>query len=184
MHVRIPGASGAVDVSSADDVFNFTNLSLGSEPVVVDVDGEPILTLDLNEAYGRILNLSMVGESAQSTRCEMSPALDAQVTFSMEGVKDAFQDLPEFMLSDRLGVRMEGLDGEAPSMSMSRDGDDEVHMQMSSGQLTLWSDSMESDVVITAGQCIESTDDDALTEEEQDAQHDLFGGLYGASCSP
>ena len=183
MHIQIPGASGSVDVSSLEDVFDFTNLSLGNESVVVDVSGETILTFDLNEDYQRILNVKMVGETPFSTRWDTTPALDATVVFSMEEVKDGFQDLPEFMLNERLGARMEAEADLVPSMSLMRDEEDSADMQVSSGQLTLWSDAMESDVVITAGQCIESTDEDTLTEEEQDAQHDLFGGLYGASCS-
>ena len=78
---------------------------------------------------------------------------------------------------------MEGEQDLAASMSLMRDEEDSVNLQVVSGQLTLWSDGMASDVVVTAGQCIDSVDEDTLTEEEQDALHELFGGLYGSSCS-
>jgi len=183
MHVLIPALSGSADISSLGDVFNLTNLSLGDAPLVIDVDGETILTLELNPSNGHTLNVKMVGETPRSTRWEMSPTLDATVIFSMEEVKDGFEDLPDFMLNESMGVRMEEVDGTLPVMSLTRDSEDSIDVQVLSGSLTLWSDAMESDVVVTAGQCIESIDEDTLTEEEQDAQHELFGGLYGASCS-
>jgi len=53
---------------------------------------------------------------------------------------------------------------------------------VASGKLTLWSVNMSEDVVIEAGQCIESIDDSMLTDEEREAQHDLFGNLIGGTC--
>ena len=50
---------------------------------------------------------------------------------------------------------------------------------------TLWK-LLEADGVgpgFTRFVCIESIDEETLTEEEQEAQHELFGGLYGASCA-
>ena len=73
-------------------------------------------------------------------------------------------DLPDFLLSDRRGIRTESPDDETPSNSMMGHGDDAMHAHVSLGQRTLGGESMESDVVLSAGQCIESTGDDSLTE--------------------
>jgi hypothetical protein len=56
---------------------------------------------------------------------------------------------------------------------------------MASGQLTLWADSMDGDVVINEGECMVETDcegDDCEDEEEDEDEHDLFGGMAGGSC--
>ena len=41
---------------------------------------------------------------------------------------------------------------------------------------------MESDVVIDEGMCMGSIDEESLTDEERDAQHELFGSLVGVAC--
>ena len=41
---------------------------------------------------------------------------------------------------------------------------------------------VDEDVVIEEGECITSVDEETLTEEEKEAQHDLFGGLLGETC--
>ena len=84
------------------------------------------------------------------------------------------------MRADAMGATMQG-EEETPSMKLMRDDEDEAHIQVASGQLTLWSDSMDEDVVIEAGQCITESEAE-LTEEEEEALHDLLGGLTGGSC--
>jgi hypothetical protein len=93
-------------------------------------------------------------------------------------VSDAFEDLPDFLMDDTLGVRF--ADASAPSFHLL-DVEDDMQMQMASGQLTLWSDSMDDDVVLNEGECmvgIECEDDDCDDEDE----HDLFGGIEGGTC--
>jgi hypothetical protein len=108
----------------------------------------------------------------------MTPQLDVEVGFAMDGVKDGLQDPPEFMLGDTLGVRMDG--HATPSMKLVRLAD-KFDVMVSAGQLTLWSGLMDDDVVVGAGQCLDH-DDEGLTDEEKDALHGLFGGLYASVC--
>jgi hypothetical protein len=181
MHVVVPGPTAAIHIDGATDSFHFMDLSLGGAPLIATVDGEAILQLDLNPEDDWMFQMTLVGEGPKTTRFEMDPKMDARVTFSMDHVKDGLQDPPEFMLADMIGIRMDGDD--APAIKLMRSGEeDDVDVMVSAGTLTLWSDLMGDDVVIEAGQCIASVDDEDLTEEEKDAQHDLFGGLYGGTC--
>jgi hypothetical protein len=181
MNVVVPGPTAGIHIDGATDSFHFMDLSLGGAPLIATVDGKAILQLDLNPEDDWMFQMTMVGEGPKTTRFEMSPKMDAHVTFSMDHVKDGLQDPPEFMLGDMIGIRMDG--DEAPALKLMRTGEeDDVDAMVSAGTLTLWSDLMDQDVVIEAGQCIASVDDEELTEEEKDAQHDLFGGLYGGTC--
>ena len=73
------------------------------------------------------------------------------------------------------------LDGDpAPAITLVRMAH-KLDVMVSAGQLTLWSDSMDADVVVGAGQRLDH-DDEGLTDEEKDALHDLFGGLYASVC--
>lgn len=181
LDVVIPGPTAAIHVDGPTDTFEFMDLSLGDGPVMAAVDGEALVQLQLNPEDDWIFGLTMVGENPKTTRSEVSPKLDARLTFSMDHVKDGLQDPPEFLLGDALGIRLDGDD--APAIKLMRTGEDNtVDAMVSGGTLTLWSDMMADDVIIEAGQCIASIDDEELTQEEKDAQHALFGGLYGGTC--
>ena len=115
---------------------------------------------------------------------QVSPLLDIRVALTLKHVWEAFvdaeDDLPDVLADDVIGIRLDGSD--TPTLDIVSDGD-ETDMRMSSGQLTLSSPNMESDVIIGEGMCMGSIDEDELTEEERDAQHDLFGGLTEAACT-
>ncbi|MGB0591808.1 MAG: hypothetical protein ACPGU1_19185 [Myxococcota bacterium] len=178
-NLTIPGVAGAIMIDSATDTFHLQDVSLGEAMLSVDKDGQAVAQVELNPDDGWIFDIKMIGEDVKSTRLEMASMMDAKVVLSMDHVKDSFQDLPDFMMADTMGVMMQG-EG-TPSMTLMRDDEDDVKVQVTSGQLTLWSDAMDDDVVIEAGQCITEIEAE-LTEEEEEAQHDLFGGLGGGSC--
>ena len=63
------------------------------------------------------------------------------------------------------------------------DIEDDTQIQMASGQLTLWADSMDDNVVINEGECFVGTDCEGEDcEDEDEDEHDLFGGIEGGSC--
>ena len=55
-------------------------------------------------------------------------------------------------------------------------------MKVASGQLTLSSPNMTEPVTIAEGMCMGSEDEDALSEEERDSRHELFGLLMSVEC--
>jgi hypothetical protein len=69
---------------------------------------------------------------------------------------------------------------DTPALDILRGEDTQI--QVTSGQLTLWSSEMDEDVVIEEGECISGIDEEELTEEEQDALHELFGSMIGDTC--
>jgi len=178
MNVVVPGPTAGIEVDIATDTFGFVNLSLGDETLVADVEGDPIVQLELNADAGWLFDLTMVGENPTTTRFEMTPGFDVQLVFSMDHVKDGLQDPSDFILSDTLGARLDG--DPAPAITLVRLAD-KFDVMVSAGQLTLWSDSMDGDVVVGTGQCLDH-DDDGLTDEEKDALHGVFGGLYASVC--
>lgn len=76
-------------------------------------------------------------------------------------------------MDESLGARVDSAD--TPALDVQRTED--TQLQMTSGRLTLWSSEMDGDVVIEEGECINSIDDEGMTEEDEDALHDLFGKL-------
>jgi hypothetical protein len=178
MNLVVPGPTASIHVDIATDTFGFVNLSLGDDTLVADVDGDPIVQLELNADAGWLFDLTMVGENPTTTRFEMTPGLDVQLVFSMDHVKDGLQDPSDFILSDTLGARLDG--DTTPAITLVRLVD-KFDFMVSAGQLTLWSDSMDGDIVVGTGQCLDH-DDEGLTDEEKDALHGVFGGLYAGVC--
>ncbi len=176
--VKLPAVMGDLSYASDDDVFRFTDMGLGDGTTLVSVDADTIISLDLNPDDGRTLSLAVSGNEDQDVGLEFSPSVDVQLTFAWNKVSAAFEDLPNFLLDDTLGVQMDGSD--APRLDILR-GED-TQFRVTSGQLTLWSAQMDEDVVIEEGECITGIDEDGMSEEELDALHDLFGTLIGDTC--
>jgi len=179
LFVSIPGIHGELSYTLATDEFRFAGLNLGGATTTVRVDDDRIIGFDLNPDDGRSLGLTVRETKSGDMELALSPSLDARITFAWKHVKEAFEELPDVLLDDTIGIRMNGSD--APALRMLDTGDD-IEIQVASGKLTLWSVNMSEDVVIEAGQCIESIDDSMLTDEEREAQHDLFGNLNGGTC--
>jgi hypothetical protein len=176
--VAVPAVGGAVEYSASDDAFRFSDLNLGDATTIVSVDGDTIVSFDLNPDDGRTLGLAIRRNEAEGIGFAFSPSLDAQVGFEWHKVISVFEDLPSFLLDETIGARMEG--SIAPTLDILRGEDTQV--RVTSGRLNLWSTGMSEDVVIEEGECIIGIDEDTLTEAERDALHDLFGGLLGATC--
>ena len=102
-------------------------------------------------------------------------------------MSDAITDLPDVLFDDTIGVEFAG--AESPQLRIyetegEEEGEMDTHFQMARGQLTLWADAMDEDVVITEGECFVSTecdDDDEDCDDDEDS-HDLFGEIGGGTC--
>ena len=157
----------------------FTELGMGVTATTVSVDAETIMSLDINPDDGRSLGLSISGDEEQGIRFVLSPLLDVRATLAWQSVSSDIEDLPSFLLDESLGVLFNG--SATPTLDILR-SEDSTDVRVSLGQLTLWSSEMSDDVVIGEGECITGVDEETLTQEEIDAQHDLFGGLMGETC--
>jgi len=176
--IDIPGVTGSVDYSADDDTFHLMGMGLGDGSTVVKVDADTILSIDLNPDHGRSLDLSVSGNEDGDIGLEFAPVLDAQATFEWHKVSEVIEDMSSFMMDETIGIRFD--DSDAPTLDILRE--DDTEMRVTSGRLTMWSTEMMEDVVIEEGECITSVDDESLSEEEEEAQHDLFGGMMGATC--
>jgi len=177
--VSLPGISGALAYTLGEDVFRLSSMGLGEETSVVAVDGEPLISIDLNPNDGRAMGLDLMGEGDNDIVFQFSPKLDFQVAFAWQKVSSIIEDMPSFFLDETLAVLFEGSD--KPTFKIL-ETEESTLFKVTSGQLTLSSTAMEDDVVIQEGQCFVGVDDEDLSEEEKDAKHDLFGGIMGGTC--
>jgi hypothetical protein len=183
LKIFLKAVSGALVFDGNTDTIELQNASLGDETMTIKVDEDQIIGVDVNPDNGHAFTLSMNSSAADNMRFEVSPLIDIRVALNLGNVWEAFvdeqDDLPEVLANDVLGIKFDG--SETPTLDLVSEND-ETEMRVSSGQLTFSSPNMAQDVVIGEGMCMGSIDEDALTDEERDAQHDLFGSLTEAAC--
>jgi len=179
MMIFLPGLMGAIDYDPGTDTFAFTGLGLGDMTTTVNVDGASLIEIDLNEDGGRTLDLSISSPGERDVSFTFGEEMDVEVLLAWEAFSDDFEDLPDFLLDETLGVYFSG--SSSPEIQIL-DVEEDTEVQVVSGQLTLWSTAMDEDVVIEEGQCMTGIDEEGMTEEELDALHDLFGRLIGTTC--
>jgi hypothetical protein len=183
LFVSVPAISGALNYAADGDVFEFTDMNLGDSTTTVKIGADNVISFDLNPNDGRMMNLALSGAADQDIVFQLSPTLDAQASIgAWHKVTSAIEGAPSLSQDESLGIRFEGSD--APELTIFVANKDNIQFQVSSGELRLSSSAMSADVIIQEGMCMTGADTDALSEEEKEALHDLFGEMTGATCEP
>ena len=178
--LSVPAAGGSLNYAGAEDVFHVTEMNLGSSGTVIALNGESLVQFDLNPEDGRVMNLGLAGNDQMDLEFSITPKLDFQVGVGIwDQLLEPLPDMWGLLNDETLGVRF---DGDNPALSILQGEDEDPQVQVSSGQLTLWSSAMGEDLVIAEGMCMVGTDDEGMSEVDKDAQHDLFGGMIGDVC--
>ncbi|MDP6946768.1 MAG: hypothetical protein QF464_21640, partial [Myxococcota bacterium] len=180
----LPGLSlGAQMVDAAENIA-VNNLMVGDTTTTVSLDGETVMTFDLNAALDRMVNLT-VGLCGDTPQITVDPALTVSAMFAMAPVSATFPDLEgSWIEDDTLGIQF---DGTTPTLSLDP-------LQVVSGTLVVTSASRpDLNHTITAGQCFQLSepDDDEPTdpgadplppEEEEEEDEHLFSEMAVTTC--
>ena len=174
---------GSLLYDGSEDAIRLDNAHLGNETLTVLVDNDQIIGVTLNPDNEGVVSASIIHSGPENFEASVTPSLDISVALTLRHVWSAFvdtpEDLPSVLSDDVLGIRFDG--SEQPSMALIGNGDDR-EMTISSGALSFSSPNMADPVVIGEGMCMGSLDEDGLTDEEQDALHELFGTLIEVQC--
>jgi hypothetical protein len=174
-----PGVMGTLFYSLATDSFDLTNMGMGGESTTLSVDEDTILTIDINPEQDRVLDMRFHAPDDKDLGFVFSQDFGLQMMFAWDSVRDDFIDgLPDFLLEDVLGIQFAGASPELQIVNVLED----TQIKMAQGSLTVSSPIMPQDLVVEEGECFVGVDTDDMTEEEQDALHDLFGEIDGGIC--
>jgi hypothetical protein len=176
MVVFVPAIQGDLALIGADDTLRLSRAGLGEATTTISVNADTIIAFDLNPQDGREIEVEVSTVGEDDVQLMVSPLLDAQVAFSMHHIDDVFDDLPDVLADDTIGVLFD--DAQTPTIQTLTSAEG-TELQILAGTLTLWSDAMASDVIIEEGMCIGEGDE---SSEDDEDQHDLFGGLTGVTC--
>lgn len=164
--IRLAGLTGKTVLETSGDgpeTVRFEELGLGSDTTVVDVDGAPILTVDLNPLAGRVFDL-VAQLREDGTEITVEPTFDLALGFFFAEIADRI-DVPAWALDETLRVRLDG--AAAPRLLLS-----DV-TRVLEGVLTFESEALGT-TAVEAGMCL-------AQEPVAEGEHP-FTGLAATAC--
>jgi hypothetical protein len=154
--IAIAGITGAIELTDSNQNIVLKGMGLGDQTTRITMDGQELLSVDINAELGRMLDasISICGNAPQLT---VNPGLHAALKFAMSPLKSTFPELEgTWMENETLSIVFEG---DAPTLGMDPFG-------VISGQLRMESESRpELNVTVAAGQCIGSSGSGVVVSE-------------------
>jgi hypothetical protein len=183
LKILMDALSGSLSFDMNGHTLSFHDMTLGNDSMSIIVEDTPIIEVNLNAENDRKVSMVLTAAENGDLSLQVSPVLDLSVALTLDNVWEAFvenqEDLPQVLANDTLGIKFDGSD--TPTLELLN-ANDETEMRVSSGQLMLSSPRMSDAVIIGEGMCMSSEDEDALSEEERDSRHELFGLLMSVEC--
>ena len=170
----LQGLSAQVTLQEGARSLQIENISLGGDTSSLSLDGERILSLDLNPDSGRALTLTLLPEGDDELPTfGFDPELDLSVGFFLQPLADRGEDVPEFLLDDTLGL---AITGSQPTIQpVEATAEHSGGIRVVSGELSLASESAGEAVVVAEGLCL-------VEREPEQGDHPLIGSFAEASC--
>lgn len=163
VELKLGGVNANITLDGAKNTLSAINLGLGDTTSRLFIDQEEVLSLELNPAQGRRVDVKIDDAGAKPV-LELAPALDVKMIFAFAKIKNKLQDLnlPGWMLNDTLTIKA---DGANPIRIEPQPNDS---LKVLAGALTFSSLTQQKTHNIQANQCFGPSDDDdvIITESE------------------
>ncbi len=173
LHVATAGLTGDLTFTEATDAVKLHRLGFGAGPASVDVRGQRIFQIDVNEKDGRTFNLDVTFDG-DKPKMAFSPKLDLAIMVKLMAIAADFKDPPPAHLADETYKLV--IDGSAPALApwKAADGKQEG-IKVVSGQLGISSTKQASSVTVPTGQCL-------VSGEAADGQNPIVGSFRAIAC--
>jgi hypothetical protein len=175
MRVVLGGLTGAITFTEASETVKLTGLGLGKGSTYMEVRGQRIFQLDLNESDGRAYDATIDFDSAGTPRLAISPRFDLVMAWKLAAVASDFKSAPAaHLLDERYQLKLDGASGMGPAFSPheSKNGDG---LRLLSGTLVLSSSKVATPVTVQSGQCL-------LGKEPAAGEHPVLGAFSAGPC--
>lgn len=170
IELLVAGLSSTISYAAESDEISVSNFGFGDKTSTLKHDGNVVAALDLNANAARRVALALKAlEGRDGIAITFDPSFEAKLEFAFDYVANQFEDLPEFLLNDTLGLSFTGA---APTLELTED-----KIAVTSGSLSLTSEAVSTaNITVNANQCL----GDAVQSESQD--HELLSALAIVSC--
>lgn len=181
--LHLGGLTGSTTLVARDgsDELRVDDLGLGAETTVLDLDGAPLLAVDLNPLTGRALDLiATVDEGGTTLR--LAPGLDLRIALDFANAASQFE-VPGWALEEELRIRLDGAasprvrigEAEQPPAADAFAPPPGPLVQVLEGALHLESELL-APIEVEAGMCLVQAEPDASWPDHP------FSGIAAGSC--
>jgi hypothetical protein len=174
LSAHLAGLSGSTSLAGPTDDLELTGFGLGSDTSWLAVDGQRVISVDLNASSGRLVNMA-IAALASGIEVTVTPGFDLRVALDMRhALAYLAEGAPDWLLDEDLAVVLGG--AAAPKLAfLSLEGTSFV--QVLEGALSLTSRMLGLDLAADAGECLWVDDDsDGALEEDLHPFESLLSG--------
>ena len=109
-----------INFNGTDDVLSLSKMGIGDSALKIDVNGQDIIQVNFSPDDVRDGSMTFDGSEGGNFSIMVDEVLDARVTFTMKNVSDVYDDLPDVLSDDTIGLRMDG--SEMPTLQTIENG--------------------------------------------------------------
>lgn len=168
LEVDWKGWSASVVLEEGQSSLRLTNLGIGDGRSTISLDGEELLSLELNPSSGRRFALEIDGVPGELPMFSIDPEFDLIVGVHLAPLAARGEPVESYLMDETYRITFNGT---SPTAQPVPDA-----LRIHSGTLTISSTAASAPVVVTAGQCLIGAD--AVTSGE----HPLLGHLAAVDC--
>ncbi len=173
---RLGGATLSLFAKQGQNELSIANVSLGGETTSLMVDGQPLLTVDLNANSNRRLDLSIVPEGSDSAAFRVNPSFELRLGYNLARLAQDGHTVDASELNETYTFALTGnVPGILPIPANDLTGF-AGGLKVLDGTLTLTSDKApDATVTVNASQCL-------LSQPPAEGSHPLLGGFSAGAC--
>ena len=169
------GLTYEIDLTAGSDTLDVRNIGLGAGTSIIKLDGETILSVDLNKDSGRQFDVALSLDEAGLPLLAVAPGIDLQVSYDLQPLADAGVLIDAPLLTSSYSF---ALSGEKPTLQPVEA--DFVTgfpggVRVVSGEITISAEGAADVLIVPAGKCL------VETVPAVDA-HPLMGALAAVDC--
>ena len=161
--ISLGGANGTLIFDAANELLSAAGLGLGDATSTVKIDGQQVLSLDLNPSAGRRVDVSLAQGPNDTQTLEIAPSLDLKLVMTFQTIKAAFDelDVADWMLNDTWQIKADGATPVRLSVG--------EQLKVLAGKLTMSSSAAQLTHAVNADQCIGSIEQPEPGPSEEDS---------------
>lgn len=190
--IHVGGASASATFTGEQDALTLSGISLGDTTSTVKINGQNVLTLDLNPDMGRAFDLTLRGIAAATDNfvtATVTPGLHIKLLLAMQNAASLFDngEIPAWGRNETLELRLDG--APAPTVQFANG------FEIVEGRLSFSATSLPAPIVIEAGQCVgglisedtistptDPIDGAPIQEEPTNGDSHPFSSLSSVAC--
>jgi hypothetical protein len=158
-----------MELQNPAHTLSVTGLGLGDETSALSLDEVVLFAVDLNESFGRQLDLLIEADDG-SFSFTFDPAASATADIHLAPLADQGHDIPAWALDVQNSARFTA-DSGSPVLTLIED-----RVRIDNGTLAFSTDALDRPALIEAGYCI------AVDESIEVGEVHPFAAFYGGAC--